>query len=81
MKKELKRQIKQDELVTGFERAAAWVSAHRDEARTTLAIILVVGAIGGGLGYFRASRQREAEAAFAAAMEIFKASVAAEIAP
>jgi tetratricopeptide (TPR) repeat protein len=81
LKKEFKRQIKQDELVSGFERAAAWVSAHRDEARMTLGVVVVVGAIAAGLGYVRASRQREAQAAFAAAMEIFKSPVATEIAP
>lgn len=81
MRKELKRQIKQDELVSSFEQAAAWLSAHRDEARITLAVLVVVGAVAGGLGYFKSKRQREAQADLAAAMEIFRAPVAKDLAP
>ena len=48
MKREHRKQIKRDELVTGMERAAIWVRAHRDEVRATLigVAIVVVGRAG-----------------------------------
>lgn len=79
MKRELKQKIKQDELVSGFARAVGWYEAHRDEARitTTVLVLLAVGA--GALAYFRSYRTHEAERAFAAALETFHAPVASEL--
>lgn len=81
MKKELKRQIKQDELVSSFERAAAWVGAHRDEARVTVLAVVLLATAAGGVFYFQSHRAHEAEKAFAEAMETFRAPVASELPP
>jgi tetratricopeptide (TPR) repeat protein len=78
MKKELKQQIKQDELRTWFEHAATWVSAHRDEARVTVIAVAVLGLAAVGFGSFRSHRQASAERAFDEALTIFHAPVAGE---
>lgn len=75
MKKELKQQIKQDELRTGFEHAAAWVSTHRDEARVTIIALAVLGLAAVGFGSYRSHRQAAAEKAFDEALTIFHAPV------
>ena len=76
MKKELKQQIKQDELRTGLEHAAHWVSAHRDEARVTVIALAVLGLAAVGFGSYRSHRQASAERAFDEALTIFHAPVA-----
>lgn len=81
MKRELKRQIREDEFRSGLERAAEWLAAHREEVRITTAVLVVVAAIAGGLAYLDSQRRRNAEREFSAAMEIFRAPVAAELAP
>jgi tetratricopeptide (TPR) repeat protein len=78
MKKELKQQIKQDELRTGFEHAAGWVSTHRDEARVTVIALAVLGLAAVGLGSYRSHRQASAERAFDEALTIYHAPVAGE---
>jgi TolA-binding protein len=78
LKRELKKQIKQDELVSGVEHMAAWVKAHAAQVRTEATIAAIVIAIVGGFFYFRRSRDRAAEEAFAAALRTFEAPVAGE---
>ncbi len=78
MKKELKQQIKQDELRTGLEHAAGWAGAHRDEVRITLIALAVVGLAAVGYGSYRSHRQASAEKAFDEALTIFHASVAGD---
>ena len=75
MKKELKQQMKQDELRTGFDHAVVWTSAHRDEVRVTLIAIAVVGLAAVGFGSYRSHRQASAEKAFDEALTIFHAPV------
>lgn len=78
MKKELKKQIKQDELRTGFEHAAVWASAHRDEVRVTAIVLAVLALAAVGLGSYRSHQQASAEKAFDEALTIFHAPVAGE---
>lgn len=78
MKKELKKQIKQDELRTGFDHAVVWVSAHRDEVRVTVIALAVLGLAAAGFGSYRSHRQASAEKAFDEALTIFHAPVAGE---
>jgi len=81
MKREHKRHIKQDELVTGIGRAARWVQAHREEARVTLIAVAVVGAGALAVTTFQGRRNASAEKAFAAAFDTFHAPVASELPP
>jgi tetratricopeptide (TPR) repeat protein len=78
MKKELKRQIKQDELRTGFDHAVAWGSTHRDEVRVTLIALAVLGLAAVGFASYRSHRQASAEKAFDEALTIFHAPVSGE---
>ncbi len=81
MKKELKEQIKRDELVTGLQNASEWAQAHQRELRIAVGVAVVVGTAAGGLAYVQGSRQREAERAFMEAVAIYEAPVASELAP
>ncbi len=78
MKKELKRQIKQDEFAEGIENTWGWLQLHRSEVRVTLAVVLLVAAGAAALTYFQASRGRDADEAFGAALDTFHATVATE---
>jgi len=77
--RELKRHIKEDELVSGLERAAAWARARRDELRIAVGLLVVLGAAVTAVLYFQGQRAREADRAFQEAMDVFKAPVATEI--
>lgn len=79
MKKELRDQIKQDELVSGMEQAASWVSAHRDELRIGAVVVVVLLAAIGAVGYFQGQRAREADRAFQEALTTYEAPVTAEL--
>ena len=81
MKRELKEQIRRDELVTGFQNAAAWAKAHEHELKIAIGVAVVVGAAAGGLAYVQGSRQREGERAFMEAVAIYEAPVASELPP
>lgn len=78
MKRELKRQIKQDEFVTTLERARLWAEAHRDEVRVTAVVVAIVGAGALALGYLQGRRAEEADQAMVAALEVFRAPLQAE---
>ena len=78
MKRELKRQIKQDELRTGLQQAAAWMRAHGREVQMTAGAVVVLLAAGLLVQNFRARQDASAEAAFAKALEVYQAPVASE---
>lgn len=80
MKKELREEIKQDELASGLEKAVAWVAAHRDEVRIGAGVAVVLLAAAGAVGYFQGQRAREADQAFRDALTTFEAPVASELA-
>jgi TolA-binding protein len=67
MKKELKKQIKEDELVSGVEHLAAWGRAHAREVKVGVVLALGVAVLVGSLAYLQSSRQAAARAALAAA--------------
>jgi len=79
VKRELKRRIKQDEFVSGFEHAWALLSQHRREVQVVVAVVLVVALGSWGVLTWRQQRTAKAEQAFAAALEIFDAPVTAEL--
>jgi TolA-binding protein len=78
MKKELKRQIKQDDLREGVEHAGQWAVGHSDELRIGVLVVAVVGLLIGGIAYFQQHRKAEAERAFSDAAQIFHGQVKGE---
>ena len=80
MKKEHRDEIKQDELVSGLEKAATWAGAHRDEIRIGAGVAVVLLAAAGALAYFQGQRAKEADRAFRDALTTFEAPVASELA-
>jgi hypothetical protein len=81
LKKELREQIKQDELVSGMEEAAGWAGAHRDELRIGLGVVAVLLAAVGAVGYFQGQRAREADRAFQDALTTYEAPVTSDLTP
>ena len=81
MKREHRKQIKRDELVTGYARSAEWVKAHQREVRATLIAVVAVGVLAVAITTFQGQRNASAEKAFAAALDTFHAPVAAEVPP
>ncbi|HEY7512287.1 MAG TPA: tetratricopeptide repeat protein [Vicinamibacteria bacterium] len=78
MRRELKRQIKQDELRTGLEKATGWVRAHSREVQMTAAAVVVLLGAGLLVQNFRDRQDANAEAAFATALDAFQAPVTSE---
>ena len=81
MKRELKREIKEDEFASWLERVIAWGEAHRDEVRIAVGVGVVLLAAFGALGYFQSHRAREADRAFREALAVFEAPVADALPP
>ncbi len=79
MRRELKRQIKEDELVTGFERLLGWLQANRSAAQAGSIAAVLVAAAGWGYSSWQERRTRDAEAAFASALEIFAAPLRSQL--
>ena len=78
MKKDLKKQIKRDELVTGYERARVAFDEHEGEIKIA-ALVLVVLAVGAfALRHFSTQRDRDAREALSAAVQTYRAPVASE---
>jgi hypothetical protein len=76
VKRSLRRQIKQNELQSGYETVFDWIGSHKEEMRATLIGALVLAAGVGALYYFRGHRVAEARLAMTDAMAIYTAPVA-----
>jgi tetratricopeptide (TPR) repeat protein len=81
VKKELKDQMKQDELTSGLEYALAWAMRNRDLIRIGALVFVVLAGAVLALTHFRDQRLREADRALREALTTFESPVAAEIAP
>jgi hypothetical protein len=81
LKRELKKQIKQDELVSSFEHVVVWVQANRDLVRNVAIALVVLAGGAWGVSAWQQSRDREAEAAFGEALAVLRAPVASELQP
>jgi len=79
VRRELKRQIKQDEFRTGLETAYEWARQHSREVQVTaIAVVVLVGA-GMLVQNFRDRQDSTAQAAVAKALEVYHAPVAGEL--
>jgi TolA-binding protein len=81
LRKELKDQIKQDELTTGLEQAAAWAARHRDELRIGGLVLLVLAGAALAITHVREQRLREGDRALRDALTTFEAPLASELPP
>jgi hypothetical protein len=79
LKKELKKQIKQDEFATGLEQAIGWTRAHAQELKIAAAAVALIGGAALGLMSFHRHRTAQALQAFGEAMRIYSAPVLAEL--
>jgi tetratricopeptide (TPR) repeat protein len=79
LKKELKKQIKEDEFLSGIEVVWKWFRENEKLARSGLLATALVVAVVAGLSFFNGQRERGAAAAFDAAMRIYETPVAAEL--
>lgn len=79
MRRELKRQIKEDELVSGYERLASWVQANRKAVQNGAVALVVVLAAGWGYSTWQQRRTAQAEAAFGEALALFDAPLRSEL--
>jgi len=79
LKKELKREIKQDEFANWLEAVIGWANEHRDEVRIGVGVTVVLLAAFGALAYFQSHRAQEAERAFQDALAAFQAPVTGEL--
>jgi tetratricopeptide (TPR) repeat protein len=81
LKRELKRQIKQDELRTGLQSAVLWGRDHSREVLVTVGTLLALLAATLVVKNFRDRQDAAAESAFSKAIETYHAPVAAELPP
>jgi tetratricopeptide (TPR) repeat protein len=81
LKKSLKKQIKQDELASGYASMGEWVRAHVDEVKTGAIGVVVLAVALGGWIYFRGQRVGEAQRSFDEAFTAFAAPVGQADAP
>ena len=79
MDRGIKKHIKEDEIVTGFQKMLVWAGAHRDEVRLTAGIVVLLAAVAGGLAWYTSQRRHVASVAFADAFEILQAPVTADL--
>ena len=78
MDKEIRKHIKEDEIVSGFQKLVVWAGSHKDEVRLTTGIVVVLAAVAGGVAFYTGQRQQEAALAFAEAFEVLSAPVTAD---
>jgi hypothetical protein len=79
LKRELKKQIREDELVSGVEHAWAYYQAHKKEVTTTAAIVAALVLGYWGFTTWQDRQIHAAEVAFADALQIFAAPVVNEL--
>jgi tetratricopeptide (TPR) repeat protein len=79
LRKELKEQIREDELRTGLAQALAFIRAHEGAVRLGLGLAVAVAAVVAGLRIHLDRRDAAAREAFGRALATFEAPVASEL--
>jgi hypothetical protein len=79
VRKELKRQIKEDELVSGFEHAVRFVQVNQQGFQSGVLVAVVVLAAAWGYTTWSARRTAQAESAFSDALTIFEAPLRSDV--
>ena len=75
MKKALRKQIKQDELASGYASAGAWLHTHVEQVKIGLIGAAVLAVAAGGLLYFHSQRTRDSQRAFDEAHDLFSGAI------
>ena len=78
MKRELKQQIKQDELVHAYETSADWMRGHKSQTRKAVEIVAAVAVLALALAWFLSWRKDRGTRALDEGLEVFHARVATE---
>jgi hypothetical protein len=78
LKKDLRRQIKQDDFQSAIGEAVSFYGLHKEEIKVTAIAVVVVGVLGLGLSYFQGKRAQEASSAFSEALQSFDTPVAGQ---
>jgi tetratricopeptide (TPR) repeat protein len=81
VRRELKRQIREDEFRSGLEHAVDWARAHSREVQGTVLAVAVLFGAGLLVQNFRGRQDATAQAAFAKALDTYHAPLASEIPP
>jgi tetratricopeptide (TPR) repeat protein len=78
LKRELKKQIKQDDFRTGLETAASWITQHQRDVKIlgSVLVVVVLAAVAGSS--WQADRVAKSERAFAEALALYHAPVQGE---
>jgi outer membrane protein assembly factor BamD (BamD/ComL family) len=79
--KELKKQIREDELVTAYQKSAAWWVTHRESARLAVGIVALLAAAAAAVVFYQGQRNETAAKAFADAFEVMEAPVTSVLPP
>ena len=79
MRKDLKRQIKEDELVSGFESVVRFVQVNQHSVQNGVLAAVVVLAAAWGYTAWSARRTAQAEAAFSDALTIYQAPLRSDV--
>jgi tetratricopeptide (TPR) repeat protein len=80
LNKELKQQIKQDELVSSLQHGWKWLQANRELARTVGLVVVGAAFIVGGVTWFQGHRTQASNAALDEALAVYARPLAAEAA-
>ncbi len=80
MKKELKQQIKRDELVSGLDLAWKWLQANRGTARKVVLAVFGLSVLAIGAFAFQSQRKHAASFALAEALALYETPLASEVA-
>ena len=81
MKKQFKREMKEDEFLTGLEKTLVWMAAHKTQLRNVTLAIAAVLVAAAALFHWQGSRDEAAREAYLRAEQVYHAPLRADISP